>query len=155
MNKLSSVLQMTVLHSVMLWAVFGVSAQAEEKKPTLSIERHDQTIEIKHSAEQNFGLDDFFYAMWVKRKAQCSADIKQSPQAGDYLCVLHTKKSLGADWQKYAIGVSPEPSGERSPVDTPPRDLPKPTSQPPKIQTQKCVLKTSGADNTETCTVKF
>jgi hypothetical protein len=139
-----------------------VSVQAEGEKPTLSVERHDQTIEIKHSAEQNFGYDDFFYAMWVKKKAQCGAgvnekhgsftDIKPPSEKGSVFCVLRTKKSLGADWQRYAVSVTSEPPGERGPVNAPPIDLP---PKSPKTQKLKCVLETSGTDNTETCTVKF
>jgi hypothetical protein len=160
MNKLSSVLQVTVLKSVMLWAVLGVSVQAEEKKLTLPVELHGQTIEINYSEEQNPGSSDFFYAMWVKEKARCSADvndfsdftdIKQPPKKGDFLCVLRTKENLGEGWKSYAIM-----SADRSMGDDPTFPLPEKTSpKPPKIKMQKCELKTSATSNTETCTLKF
>ncbi len=144
----------------------ATSVYAKEYK--LLIDNNGANIYVAHLAEQIVGEQDHFYAFWINQAAQCKADMpsnlkslddaKQAPAPDYYLCLLHTKKSLGKNWRAYIIDVPSENAGDRypDPRKQGPVPMPPESTGKPKIHWQECVLNTSAIDkNVASCAVQL
>jgi hypothetical protein len=144
--------QVLVLLSSLLLAP---SVHAEEHK--LLIDNNGANIYVAHPAEQIVSEQEHFYAFWVSQAAQCKTDTpntqksledsNQPPAAGDFLCLLRSRQSLGKEWRRYLIDVPSENAGDRYPKGNPVPMPPESSTSKPKIHWQECVLNTSAVDN--------
>ncbi len=150
MNKIVTRVAQAFVLSSSLWLIPSAYAQVDKL-----LIGNGKKIQVTHPAEQIVSEQERFYAFWVSQVAQCKADTpttqksledsNQPPAAGDFLCLLRSRQSLGKAWRRYLIDVPSAEAGGRDPKDEPP----KPESEPkkPKIQWQECALNTSAGDN--------